>query len=112
MLMPEPYHSEHDGYLQHHLKTGEKRIIGIGREVRGSRKDGSEFPFQLAIGAFEKDGRCMFGGVIHDSSSWRRSEAAKRDSDARFRLLAESVDDGLTINYERRQIAQVKPPDH
>src|SRR3546814_5231766 len=77
MLMPEPYHSEHDGYLQHHLKTGEKRIIGIGRKVRGRRKDGSEFPFQHAIGAFEQDGRRMFVGVIHDQSSWPRSEAAQ-----------------------------------
>src|SRR3546814_12983568 len=78
MLMPEPYHSEHDGYLQHHLKTGEKRLIGIGREVRGRRKEGSAFPFQLAIGAFEQDGRRMFVGVITDQASWRRSEAAQR----------------------------------
>src|SRR3546814_14459742 len=95
MLMPEPYHSEHDGYLQHHLKTGEKRIIGIGREVRGRRKDGSEFPFQLAIDTFEQDGRRMFVGVLHDQSSWRRSEAAQRDSEERLRLLVATATGAL-----------------
>src|SRR6478735_9069171 len=49
MLMPEPDKSAHDGYLHRYQHTGEKRIIGIGREVRGLRKDGSTFPFRLAV---------------------------------------------------------------
>ncbi|MGE0362843.1 MAG: PAS domain S-box protein, partial [Vicinamibacterales bacterium] len=50
MLMPAPFHDEHDGYQRRYLTTGERRIIGIGREVRGRRADGTEFPLSLAVG--------------------------------------------------------------
>jgi PAS domain S-box-containing protein len=76
MLMPEPYHSEHDGYLDHHLRTGEQRIIGIGREVEGRRKDATTFPMHLSVGAFEVDGHRMFTGIAHDISVQREAEAA------------------------------------
>jgi PAS domain S-box-containing protein len=49
MLMPEPDRGAHDGYIQHYLASGERKIIGIGREVLGQRKDGSVFPMDLAV---------------------------------------------------------------
>jgi PAS domain S-box-containing protein len=93
ILMPEPDRSAHDGYLRHHLQTGERRIIGIGREVLGRRKDGSVFPFALAVGSFSEDEEPMFVGVIHDLSQYHRSLAEQRESETRFRLLVDSITD-------------------
>lgn len=50
MLMPSPYREQHDGYLERYGRTGERRIIGIGRIVSGQRRDGSVFPMELAVG--------------------------------------------------------------
>src|SRR3546814_10934461 len=55
ILMPSPDRERHDGYIQRYLRTGEKRIIGIGRVVFGQRKDGSPFPLELSIGAAAND---------------------------------------------------------
>ena len=75
MLMPEPYHSEHDGYLQKYLKTGEAKIIGIGREVKGKRKDGTVFPLRLAVSEVKLSGEKMiFTGIVHDLSVEKQAE--------------------------------------
>ena len=65
-LMPPPYATEHDEYLRRYLSTGERRIIGIGREVVGKRRDGSEFPIDLSVGEGNLEGRKFFTGVIRD----------------------------------------------
>lgn len=66
MLMPAPYHEEHDGYLERYVRTGEKHVIGIGREVSGRRKDGSTFPMNLSIGEGTVRGERLFLGIIAD----------------------------------------------
>ena len=66
MLMPSPYHDAHDGYLEHYVRTGEKHIIGIGREVSGRRKDGSTFPLNLSVGEGIVRGERLFLGIITD----------------------------------------------
>ena len=74
MLMPEPYRSEHDGYLDRYQRTGERRIIGIGREVRGRRKDGTEFPMDLAVSATSLGQRRIFTGLVRDITARKRLE--------------------------------------
>ncbi len=66
MLMPPLYREAHDGYLMNYLKTGEKRIIGIGREVVGQRKDGSTFPMHLSVSEVHLGPRRLFTGIVHD----------------------------------------------
>lgn len=75
ILMPQPYRSEHDTYLRRYLRTGKARIIGIGREVEGQRKDGSTFPMDLGVNAVVVDGKRLFVGFVHDLSERRRIEA-------------------------------------
>lgn len=67
MLMPQPYRDRHDSYVRNYLRSGVKRIIGIGREVVGLRKDGSVFPIDLSVGeAVLPSGRRIFTGIIRD----------------------------------------------
>lgn len=69
MLMPAPYRGEHDNYLKHYRETGEAKVIGIGREVSGQRKDGSTFPMYLSVGEGTLYGERVFVGIVHDLSS-------------------------------------------
>ncbi len=71
MLMPEPFREEHDGYLARYLETGERRIIGVGREVPGRRKDGSTFPIDLAVSEIDLGNRRLFAGIVRDLSPRR-----------------------------------------
>ena len=75
MLMPAPYREEHDGYLAHYLATGEKRVIGLGREVVAQRSDGSTFPIELAVSEMWVGQRRMFTGLVHDISLRKQAEA-------------------------------------
>ncbi len=76
MLMPEALGAVHDGFMSHHIKTGEKRIIGIGRDVEGLRRDGSVFPLHLSVGHSAVDGKRIFIGILHDLTHRKATEEA------------------------------------
>jgi two-component system sensor kinase FixL len=86
LLMPEPYQAAHDGYMQHFAETGEQRIIGIGREVRARRKDGSSFPCDLAVGRVNGVDPPRFVGIIRDISARQLGEEQLRRSETELRL--------------------------
>jgi two-component system sensor kinase FixL len=86
ILMPSPYREEHDGYVARYLKTGEARIIGIGREVSALRKDGTTFPVHLSVGEMSLHGERKFTGILHDLSSRVQMEGQLREQAALVRL--------------------------
>jgi PAS domain S-box len=107
MLMPEPYHSQHDGYLKRYMTTGERRIIGLGREVEGRRRDGSTFPLELSVGEAQTGGSRIFTGIVRDISERKKIEgelrAAKEDAEqtrvAQSKFLA-------VVSHDLRQPVQ------
>ena len=79
MLMPEPDRSAHDGYLRNYLTTGHRKVIGIGREVTGRRKDGSLFPMELAVSEMNVNGARMFTGIVRDITERKKVERLKSE---------------------------------
>lgn len=84
MLMPSPDRERHDGYIDHYLTTGERRIIGIGRLTSARRRDGSIFPIELSVGEVETEGRRLFTGFIRDLTE--RQQAERRVADLQAEL--------------------------
>ncbi len=80
MLMPQPYRDEHDSYLSNYLRTRDPKIIGIGREVTGLRKDGQTFPMDLAVSEVRLQDRTLFTGIVRDISERKRTETALREA--------------------------------
>lgn len=79
-IVPEPHRSAHDGYIERYLRTGEARIIGIGREVVGLHRDGRQVPLELAIGQYEVHGEVYFTGILRDISERQRAIAALEEA--------------------------------
>jgi PAS domain S-box-containing protein len=96
VLMPEPYKAEHDDYMDHYLKTGERKIIGIGREVTGRRRNGSTFPMYLAVSEVKLPNQHIFTGIVRDISEQRRLEQeVLRVSEHERQRIGQDLHDGL-----------------
>ncbi len=109
VLMPEPHRSAHDSYILAYLKTGHAKIIGIGREVEGQRKDGSRFPAELAVTEWYAGGRRYFTGTLHDIRERKRFEE-------QIHLLMSEVNHRAknlltVVQTIARQTAATKPDD-
>ena len=106
MLMPEPYHREHDGYLRRYLTTREKRIIGVDRVVVGRRKDGSTFPMKLTVGEVKSAEGIFFTGFIRDLTEREQSDARLQEVQgelARLARLNELGEMASTLAHELNQ---------
>lgn len=104
VLMPPPYSIEHDEYLARYRETGERKIIGIGRNVTGLRQDGSTFPMYLSVGEGRLDGERIFVGIIHDLSEMARTESRLREREARLTSILSTVPDAIVTIDENGTI--------
>jgi len=109
VLMPEPFAGEHDGYLTNYHATGRKKIIGIGREVAGRRKDGSVFPMDLAVGEARTDGETIFVGIIRDISERKAADLALRERESRLRSILDTLPDAIVVINESGAIQSFSP---
>ena len=106
MLMPPPYHSQHDEYISRYQHTHEPHIIGIGREVTGLRKDGTTFPFRLAVSEVPYAERKIFAGFIHDLSREKEAEEQLKEYAAHLEELVESRTHSLKETVMALQMAK------
>ncbi len=110
MLMPQPYRDEHNQYIDRYLKTGERRIIGIGREVRGRNRAGEEFPIDLAVGETRIGALRLFVAIIRDLRQRTYLEAMLRHERQQAERIFELVDvlivgvdrDGIVVLVNRK----------
>ncbi|WCT11747.1 PAS domain-containing sensor histidine kinase [Mucilaginibacter jinjuensis] len=106
MLMPPPDRDRHDQYISRYQHTGEAHIIGKGREVQGLRKDGSTFPFRLAVSEVQYSGRKIYTGFIHDLSKEKEAEDRLKDYATHLEDLVHERTQSLKMSVEALQHAK------
>jgi two-component system sensor kinase FixL len=109
MLMPSPYREEHDHYIARYLTTGNARIIGIGREVVGLKRDGTTFPMHLSVGEMVIGGERKFTGLVHDLTQRKTLHDRLRTSEARWRSIVDSAVDAIITIDARGLVESFNP---
>lgn len=109
LLMPEMIARHHDGYLEQYRQTGRRAIIGIGREVTGHRKDGTDFPLDLSVAEWRRDGAVFFTGIMRDVSARKAAEEALISGEARYRAIFDSAVEAIAVIDEVGTIQSVNP---
>jgi PAS domain S-box-containing protein len=109
MLMPEPYQSEHDGYLRRYLEGGEPTVIGKGRQVRGRRRDGSTFPMDLAVSHLTYQGRRRYIGLVRDISERQEAEEQLRESEENLSITLRSIGDAVIATDAAGRVSNMNP---
>lgn len=109
ILMPEPFHREHDQYLKNYNTTHKRKIIGIGREVVGRRKDGTTFAMNLSVGEAEQDDAPIYVGIIHDLTTHNAAQQALRESESQLRAVLTTAVDGVILIDERGIVKMFNP---
>ncbi len=107
VLMPEPHHSGHDQYLRNYIETGERKIIGIGREVYGRCRDGSTIPLYLSVSEVQHGERRFFAGIVHDLSTQKTVERALGESEQRLRNFTVAASDWTWEANERFHLTRL-----
>jgi len=92
ILMPEPFSSEHDDYIKKYLQTGDKKIIGIGRETIAKRIDGSEFPIYISVSEIDSSELKLFTAIIQDVTRWKKSDEKLQQTMAVLRSKQEELE--------------------
>ena len=95
-LMPEPHRSDHDRYIADYLRTGEAKIIGVGREVEAQRADGTRFPIQLAVSEVKTVDGAFFTGIIRDLTEWKASQRLLAEANERLEERVAERTESLT----------------
>ncbi len=109
MLMPKPFHGEHDTYLQNYLRTGKKKVIGIGREVFGRHKDGTKFPLELAVSEVRLTDQKVFSGIVRDLTKRKQAEERQAQLLAELNIILSSIGDALICMDNNLNITRVNP---
>lgn len=104
MLMPAPDRDRHDTYIENFKRTGVRKIIGIGREVAGLRKDGTTFPMDLSVAEVRQGAEPSFVGIIRDITERKRAEAELREREARLSTILDTAVDAIIVIDERGRI--------
>jgi len=103
LLMPEPHKSAHDRYIRSYLETGSPKLLGGGqRQVTGLRKDGSEFPLELALGEVRRGKRRAFVGIARDISDLLKTQKILEQQNERFNAALDNMSQGLVM-FDREQ---------